>query len=165
MKNFKYIAYAVVLGLVIFGIYKIASAPKVLDANVMSENGLHKHAHLTIIIDGTETIIPADIGVDGVMGANGDPMEMHTHATDGIIHMEFAGLVTKDQMQIKNFFRVWGQDFSESSIMGHKAGNGHTIKMYVNGVENMDFENYVATGAGTYTSSEGDVDDIKNVYQ
>ncbi len=128
---------------------------------------LHWHAHLAIVIDGKEEVIPADIGINGPMGAGGDPTALHTHDDKGVIHAEFEGLVTKDQLRIKNFFAVWGKDFSKDSILGHKAGDGHTITMTVNGVPNTDFENYAITGKGTYNAGSdlGMIDDIVITYK
>ena len=76
------------------------------------------------------------------MGAGGDPMHLHTHTADGIIHAEFSGLTTKEQLKLKNFFDLWGKDFSKDSILGHKTGEGGTVKMFVDGKENTEFENY-----------------------
>ncbi len=167
MKIIKYIILIVVLAGIVFGIYKVATAPKITEGEIVSRNGLHWHGHLSIVINGKEEIIPANIGVNGVMGAGGDPMELHTHATDGIIHAEFMGLVSKDQLRIKNFFKIWGKDFSKDSILGYKAVNGHTITMTVNGVPNTDFENYAITNKGTYDGGAelGKIDDIKIIYQ
>ncbi len=156
----------VVLALIGWGIYAIATAPKIPESNIVTDKGLHWHAHLSIIVDGKEAIIPANIGVMGQMGANGDPMELHTHDDSGIIHAEFAGTVTKDQLDLGNFFHTWGKDFSKDSILGNKAGNGHTITMTVNGVPNTDYEKYSITGKGTYDAGAlGKIDDIKIVYQ
>ncbi len=164
-KITKIIVYVIVLGFVIWGIYSIVTAPKVPETDVVSKKGLHYHAHLSININGEEIAIPENIGVNGPMGAGGDPMEMHTHTPDGVVHLEYAGLVTKDQLRIKNFFKVWGKDFSKDSILGNKVGDGHTLTMTVNGVPNTDFENYSVTDNGTYEANEGMIDDIKIVYK
>ena len=71
--------------------------------------------------------------------------EIHTHdqdAKDGVIHMEMKGVVTKDETKLKNFFRVWGKEFSSTQIFDKKNGEEGKVKMMVNGKENIDFENY-----------------------
>jgi|SRR6185436_16154285 len=157
----------VIIALIGWGVYAIATAPKVAESQVVNEKGmLHWHAHVKIIIDGKEETIPANIGVDGPMGATGDPMQLHTHTPDGIIHAEFYGLVTKDQVRIKEFFKIWGKDFSKDSILGHKAENGKTITMTVNGIPNTEFENYALTGKGDYDAGNlGKIDDIVIEYK
>lgn len=56
-----------------------------------------------------------------------------THDTDNIIHMEFSGLVRKDDLKIGKFFIIWGKQL---------RGDGF-VKMTVNGQENTDFDNYL----------------------
>lgn len=45
----------------------------------------HYHPHLRIIINGNEVPVPANIGVDPATGAMS---ALHTHETDGTIHIE-----------------------------------------------------------------------------
>lgn len=165
MKS-KYVVYVVLVLIVGWVVYWVMSAPKIEESNIVADKGLHWHAHLSINVNGKEIEIPANIGVNGVMGAGGDPMELHTHDKDGIVHAEFAGTVTKDQLALKNFFKVWGQDFSKESVLGNKTDATHHITMTVNGVENNDFENYEITGKGDYDAGAlGKVDDIKIIYK
>lgn len=157
MKILKTILWWVLAAsLVGYGVFVIATAPKIPEENLISKDGLHVHTHLSIKIKGVSYKVPTNIGVNGVMGAGGDPMELHTHGTDGIIHAEFAGFVTKDQLKIGNFFKVWEKDFSKDSILGNKTGPDGKVRMFVNGVENFDFENYEMTGKGTYKVGAGD---------
>ncbi len=166
MKFLRYIIIILVLTGAGFGIYKIITAPKLVEGEIAAKNGLHWHAHVSILIDGKEESIPADIGVTGDMGAGGDPMELHTHDTSGIVHAEFSGLVSKDQLRIGKLFQAWGKDFSKDSVLGHKAENGHTISMTVNGIQNTDFENYEITNVGTFDAGGlGKVDEIVITYK
>ncbi|MFA5934214.1 MAG: hypothetical protein WC795_03290 [Candidatus Paceibacterota bacterium] len=159
MKMLKtFTPWVVVLALIGFGIYKITTAPTVPQDKIVSRDGLHWHAHLTIKINGKEEAIPGEI--ESVA-----EMNLHTHETNGIIHAEFAGLVTKDQLHLKNFFSIWGKDFSKDSILGHKTGDEGTVKMFVNGEPNYDFENYIITGQGTYEYGPDKIDDIEIIYE
>ena len=165
-KILKLIVWVVIVLFVAWGSYKIYTAPKIPESEIVSSSGLHWHAHLSIVISGKEESIPADIGVTGKTGAGGDPIELHTHDTSGVIHAEFEGLVKKDQLQLKNFFKLWKKDFSKDSILGNKAGDGHTIKMLVNGQPNEEFENYHITNVGTWSAGESErIDDIKIIYE
>lgn len=166
-KFLKLGALLLILALIGWGVYAIVSAPKSSESEIVSDHGsLHLHAHLSIVIKGKSEVIPADIGTTGPMSTGGDPMQLHTHDTSGVIHAEFEGIVTKDQLRLKNFFDQWGKDFSKDSILGNKNGDGGTITMTVNGVPNTDFENYVITGKGTYDAGDlGKIDDIVVTYQ
>jgi hypothetical protein len=93
---------------------------------------LHIHQHLDIFINGKHETVPALIGIY----ANGDPsqggffVELHTHDTTGIMHLESPknGTFTLGQ-----FFGVWGVRLSKSCIGGYCAKPGTPLKFYVNG--------------------------------
>lgn len=105
--------------------------------DLVASSGLHWHPQLTITIDGKKQEIPANIGIAGSIHK-----ELHTHETDGIIHMEMAGLVTKDETRLGDFFKIWGKGFSRDQIFDKKNGEEGTVKMFVNGQDNYNFENY-----------------------
>lgn len=156
----KIIIWVVILSAIAFGAYKIINAPQVPEEEIASRNGLHWHSHISIFIKGEQVMIPADIGISGPMGAGGDPMELHTHGVDGIVHAEFAGLVKRDQLKIGKFFEIWGKDFSKDGILGNRTGEGGAVRMFVNGEENFDYENYEITGKGPYKYGSESIDDI-----
>ena len=67
---------------------------------------------------------------------------IHTHSEDaaqGVLHLEFSGRVTKDDVKLGNFFKNWGKDMSEF---------GSAMTMTVNGKENTEF--------GSYAMADGD---------
>ena len=128
----------IIFGLLIVGfVVWIATLPRISEGEILSNTGLHYHPHLAILIKGENIPIPQDIG----MGA----MEhsIHTHEADGIVHLEFTGVVKKEDTKLARFFEIWGKDFSKDSIMGHKTGEGGTVKFKVNGTDNAEFENYL----------------------
>lgn len=84
---------------------------KPIAATVVSQNGLHWHAELSVREGGVEVPIPADLG----LGAVHNPI--HTHDEPGIIHMEFSGRVTEDDLRISNFFRTWGRELPATAVM------------------------------------------------
>lgn len=66
----------------------------------------HNHAHLSIFIDGQMVTIPATIGI----AADGCLYWLHTHAPDGIIHMEAP---QSQSFELGNFLDIWKQRFSQ----------------------------------------------------
>lgn len=100
------------------------------DSNVVSTNGLHWHSNVEIFVKGEKVEIPANIGLSD--GHN----PIHTHSEDapqGVIHMEFEGLVKKEDTKLGNFFNNWNKEIKSF---------GQNMQMTVNGIENKEFENY-----------------------
>jgi len=95
---------------------------------------IHWHPHLTILINNEKQYIPANIGLGSVH------LPLHTHEDDGTIHMEI-NRPTKKNVLLGYFFEVWGKTFNKNCIFDYCTDKG-TLKMYVNGKENLDFENY-----------------------
>jgi hypothetical protein len=81
----------------------------------------HVHAHLAIFGDGQPRTVPAGIGIPGSC-----IYWLHTHDTDGIVHIE-----SPDQRTytLGNFFDIWGQPLSATQV----AGDRGTVTAYVNG--------------------------------
>jgi hypothetical protein len=83
----------------------------------------HIHAHLTVYVNGAARRLPGGIGivnpqvsqtpVGAYVGAGGCFYWLHTHAADGIIHIESP--VTR-AFTLGNFFDVWGQGLSERQV-------------------------------------------------
>jgi hypothetical protein len=96
----------------------------------------HIHAHLAIFVDGQPQTVPYGIGIPNpqVDNSSGEPFVvggscfywLHTHATDGIIHIE-----SPDQRTytLGNVFDIWGQKLSASQV----GANTGTVTAYVNG--------------------------------
>jgi hypothetical protein len=110
----------------------------------------HFHPHLTIKIDGKAVTIPAGIGILGPKGV----LPIHTHATDGLLHVET--IVPNMTFQLRDFFAIWGQTFTPTDILGHKTDARHQITMTVNGVPSKAFGNLVLqSNQGPVTDSRG----------
>lgn len=108
-----------------------------IDENVISRQGLHWHYNLAIFIKGQKQEIPADIGIGFTHQPN------HTHDASGQIHLEFSGLVKKNDVKLGKFFEVWGKQFNSNCIFDKCRGDEGKVKLLVNGAENNEFENYV----------------------
>ncbi len=104
--------------------------------DVLSQNGLHWHAQLAVYVKGQKQELPNNIG----LGAVHEPF--HTHDNTGEIHLEFGGVVTKQDTQLKKFFANWNKQFSSNCIFEFCNGQEGTVKLLVNGQENQEFENY-----------------------
>jgi hypothetical protein len=97
----------------------------------------HVHARLTVFVAGKPRTVPLGIGIgkprrvnrtpDGPFAASGSCFSfLHTHAADGIIHIEAPGQVT---FKLGQFFELWGQRLDR----GHLGGNRGRVVAYVNG--------------------------------
>lgn len=130
------ILWVVILSIVGYGIFWIVTLPKIPQSELISSTGIHWHSNISIIIKGEKVDIPTNIGI----GAVHSPM--HTHESDGTVHMEYSGLVRAKDVLLDNFFKTWGKDFNSKGIMGNINGKDGVLRMTVNGVENSEFENY-----------------------
>jgi hypothetical protein len=89
----------------------------------------HIHVHLTVFVDGVQRQIPFGIGVpdpqvqpttQGPFVVSGSCFYwLHTHAPDGIIHVESP---TQRTYTLGQFFDIWGQALSATRV-GPAAGN------------------------------------------
>ena len=87
----------------------------------------HYHAHLQIYVNGQQVAIPTDVGRQ----APGCFYWLHTHpipGDDGVIHIESPDSRTYN---VKEFFDIWGQQISATSLMGHKVDASHKLTAYV----------------------------------
>jgi hypothetical protein len=84
----------------------------------------HVHTHLTVFVDGKPRQIPYGVGIApprqvqqtkaGPFVAGGACFSwLHTHAADGIIHIESP---VKRQYTLGNFFNVWGQPLGPNQV-------------------------------------------------
>ena len=143
MKINKYILWG--MGIILLGgvgLFVMRSGAEQLPppkSEVLSENGLHWHPQIEIFIKGEKQEIPVNIGIGSAYAAFAgfdlgmQMTAMHTHDANGIIHLEFPGLVTKEDTKLGNFFAIWGKDFREF---------GSSVTMTVNGEANSELENY-----------------------
>ena len=90
-----------------------------------SQNMLHYHATLSIVIRGESQMIPADSGViPGCMRG------IHTHDDTGKLHIE-----TPEAMEarLEHFFQIWEQPFTSTQLLDATVGDGESISLTVNG--------------------------------
>lgn len=84
----------------------------------------HYHPQLEVIVDGEQVQVPANIGVDPATGAMS---ALHTHETDGTIHIEAD--TVGEVFTLGQLFTQWGVKLTATQIGGvtAKAGDRVTI--------------------------------------
>ena len=104
MKTLTKAAITVVIVIAVgLGLWRIWPSSSELQANgseIIAKSGLHWHVNLSIIIKGEKQEIPANIGI----GAIHQPI--HTHETDGVIHLEFSGPVREKDIVMGKFLNT-----------------------------------------------------------
>lgn len=118
-------------------VWQAASQPPVPESDIVARRGLHWHPELSISTKGTPQQISANLGI----GAAHNPI--HTHDSSGVLHLEFQGLVTQEDIRLGQFFKLWKKQFSATCILDSCNGPDGQVKMTVNGQPNTEFERYV----------------------
>jgi len=107
-------------------------APLQLSSLSAQGTTLHIHQHLDVFVDGKHVTVPALVGIYG----GGDPtqggffVELHTHDSTGIIHLEAP---KKGAFTLGQFFGVWGVRLSKRCVGGYCATPVKPLKFYLNG--------------------------------
>ncbi len=106
--------------------------------SVMAEtNGLHAHPIVEIYVSGERIEIPTEIGVGpqyadlpkyGMGGMAMTPI--HTHKDVPIIHLEFSGPVSDEDIELRRFFEVWGRDIGSFGALSLMEVNGEVSTTY-----------------------------------
>ncbi len=86
---------------------------------------LHVHQHLTIFDHGKPVPIPGDVGRPFFAPCL---YWLHTHAADGIVHIESPVAMT---FTLGNFFDVWGEPLSATRVGSVRVQPGRLV-VYVN---------------------------------
>jgi len=124
--------------LIALGVWVIARSPKTSneDDPLIARRGIHWHPNLEISIKGERVTIPANIGLGGVHA------DTHTHKENDQIHLEMSRPVRESDTRLAKFFETWGKEFNSQCILDACNGEAGMVKMFVNGEENFEFENY-----------------------
>jgi len=95
-----------------------------IKCQIIEKLAFHIHAHLAIFVKGKQRQIPFGIGIGppwrgenfaaGPFVTSGSCfMWLHTHAADGIIHMEAPKQIS---FVLGDFFDIWGQKLSRTQV-------------------------------------------------
>jgi hypothetical protein len=91
-----------------------------IQCNTTEQLVFHIHSHLTIFVDGAARQVPQFIGFND----NTCLHWLHTHAPDGIIHIESPERRT---FTLGNFFDIWGQPLGPNQA---GPAHGHVTAFY-----------------------------------
>jgi hypothetical protein len=91
---------------------------------------VHYHAHLSIIVGGNETNLPAGVGIDQTTQCL---YWLHTHASDGVIHIEAPKASAARKFTLADVFAVWGKPLSGTQIGATVLTKGQKLVMFVDG--------------------------------
>jgi hypothetical protein len=104
-----------------------------LGLNALTQEALafHIHAHLDVFVDGKHVAVPQLIGihVDQQSAQASFITELHTHHTDGIVHVESAQHLS---YQLGPFFGEWGVRLT-SKCLGSFKGSCDNLQWWLNG--------------------------------
>jgi hypothetical protein len=90
-------------------------------------------ARLSIVIFNGLEQIPAGVGV-----TNETREKLYTLNFDNIIYKD-----TDEDVKLRDFFKIWGENFNSTCILDYCNNGNYSMRMYVNNVENFDYELYV----------------------
>lgn len=102
-----------------------SSSASQVGCSTTEQTTYHIHSHLTIITNGQERQVPANIGIEANC-----LRWLHTHDTSGIIHVEAP---SKDDYTLGQFFEVWGEPLSKFQMLNYKATKGKQVRAYIDG--------------------------------
>ena len=88
----------------------------------------HYHPNLQVIVDGEQVQVPANIGVDPATGAMS---ALHTHETDGTIHIEAD--TVGEVFTLGQLFTQWGVKLTATQIGGATAKTGDRVSVTSDG--------------------------------
>ncbi len=93
----------------------------------------HTHQHLDLFVDGKHVTIPRFVGIaaDQSSPTGAQLAELHTHLSNGVIHLESH---RDDRFTLGQFFGVWGLRLT-STCLGSFKGSCDHLQWWVNGHE------------------------------
>ena len=113
-----------------------STKPIAPEDEIISRRGIHWHPELSIFIKGQKQEIPANMGI----GIRHEPI--HTHDSSGTLHLEMQGMVRRKDIELERFFEIWGKQFNSNCVLEFCNGLEGTLKMFVNGQPNQEFDKY-----------------------
>lgn len=126
-----------VIGAAALGLFRyLKNRPVPAESDIISRRGIHWHPTLSITTKGEEQEIQANLGLGVVQ------QPIHTHDATGVLHLEAQGMVTTDETRLGRFFEIWGKQFNANCIFEFCNGPDGTVRLFVNGAENNEFDRY-----------------------
>jgi hypothetical protein len=91
---------------------------------------VHYHAHLSILVGGNQALLPAGIGIDNTTQCL---YWLHTHQSDGVVHIEAPRSSASRKFTLGDFFDVWKKRLDSTHIGDTTLGSGQKLLMFVDG--------------------------------
>ena len=95
--------------------------------STMEGTAVHIHPRLRVLVDGDEVEVPTDIGISYVEQAMA---ALHTHDTEGTIHVESP--VVRN-FTLGQFFDTWGVRLTRTCVGGYCASDDKRLRALVDG--------------------------------
>jgi hypothetical protein len=99
-------------------------------ANVSCESGeqlaTHYHAHVSILYQGNEVNVPANIGIESNCF-----YWLHTHDTTGVIHIEAPKAQANHTFTLGDFFNVMNKPLSKTQVADFKLTGDDKLVIYI----------------------------------
>ncbi len=134
-KNLKWfvITFSGFAGAILFFIIAVpALFPPAGEEGSLVPVAIHKHAYLTVKVDGKEEKIPENVGIADSLyhdhsldqyGVGNGHAPIHTHDDRGLIHVEAAGDNTENNaFTVGKFLDIWGYEIPEGAQVGLLVG-------------------------------------------
>src|SRR6266704_4237788 len=100
-----------------------------ISCDQLEQSAFHIHAHVSVYINGQSVPIPGNVGIAGDPSNPSCFYWLHTHSTDGVIHIEAPNGVSPT---LKNFLDIWKTKFPQLGYPNQlDFTNGWQV--YVNG--------------------------------
>jgi len=90
-----------------------------------SNLAMHEHVNLQVFVHGTPEQVPVDVGIN-----DGGVASLHTHTSDGLVHIE-SGTVA--DFTLGQFFDVWGVRYTPRCLGAHCEDGTNELQVFVDG--------------------------------
>ena len=102
-----------------------AAAISGVECHVTEQTNYHVHSHLDVFVDGQKQEVPASIGI---LSSPSCLYWLHTHSTDGVIHVEAPQTKV---FTLGQFLDIWKQTKDTNGLFNSVASKNATV--YVDG--------------------------------
>lgn len=131
------VAALLIIGLAAVAIYSARNPTSSSGANSIDgvtcqseQLSVHYHAHVSIIDGGNTLALPAGIGIDDTHQCL---YWIHTHNSDGIVHIEAPKSAATRKFNLGNLFDIWGKPLDSTHVGATTLTKDQKLVVYVDG--------------------------------
>jgi hypothetical protein len=99
-----------------------------VSCDVNEQVATHYHSHLSIVYQGNELNVPANIGIQ-----SNCLYWLHTHDTTGVIHIEAPKAQANHTFTLGDFFNVMNKPLSKTQVADITLTNDQKLVIYIDG--------------------------------